>query len=99
MGHVEINHVLESHFDENQRLLDEIVRVKSKSKDKSSANNTSSQWNQSPGKSKQFERTGGHQQFNKTSMSHGKGKNLFQSEQQKKIISATMKLPPKQGRK
>ena len=54
MGHVEINHVLESHFDENQKLLDEIIRVKSKSKDKPSANNTSSQWNQSPGKSKQF---------------------------------------------
>jgi hypothetical protein len=91
--------VLESHFDENQKLLDEIIRVKSKSKERSSVNNSSSGWNQSPSKSKQFERTGGHQQFNKTSMSQGKGKNPLHSEQHKKIISSTMRLPPKHSRK
>jgi hypothetical protein len=32
-------------------------------------------------------------------MSQGKGKNYYQSEQQKKIISATMRLPPKQGKR
>lgn len=91
--------MLGTHFDENQKLLDEIIRVKSKSREKTSGNNTSSQWNQSPGKSKAFERTGGTQQgFNKTSISQSKKSSMYQ-ENQKKIISATMRLPPKQGKR
>ncbi len=45
MGPVEINHVLNSHFEENEKLLDEIIRVKSKSRDKSSTYNPSHQDN------------------------------------------------------
>ena len=99
MSPVEINHVLDTHFDENQKLLDEIIRVKSKSKEKSSGNNTGSQWNQSPGKSKQFERTGANQKLNKTSISQGNKLIQSQNENHKKLVSTTMRLPPKQSKR